>query len=116
MVGSTLTVEHIRRDPSNTLQEVLMAPKPKARVAPMPDPVSGAVWIPLTRARWALIDESDGDEVSRYNWHVTQAGYAARHVGRQVVRLHTQLTGMTGIDRIHETRLSISKSLDIRFL
>ncbi len=35
----------------------------KPRLAPEPPPVTGARWIPLTQGRFALVDESDYDEL-----------------------------------------------------
>lgn len=48
---------------------------------PPPDPVFGALWIPLrnrsgTVVAYTLIDEQDGD-LARFTWHLNLSGYAS---------------------------------------
>jgi hypothetical protein len=40
----------------------------QARSTPEPDPVPGARWIPLSQNKFALVDEADYADVSRFTW------------------------------------------------
>jgi hypothetical protein len=44
------------------------------RISPEPDPVDGAKWIPLTKGKFALVDEQDFEEVSRLSWRLSPTG------------------------------------------
>jgi hypothetical protein len=42
----------------------------KSRPSPLPPPVIGAKWVPLTRGLFALVDDTDFEAVNRWNWSV----------------------------------------------
>lgn len=62
-----------------------------------------AVLIPLryrdgsVRA-YALVDTADADFVNQWRWHLNSEGYAMRNEGRQRIRLHRALLGLTPSD------------------
>lgn len=45
-------------------------PRPKPRLCREPAAVDGARWVPLTKERFALVDEADFALVSSYNWYL----------------------------------------------
>jgi hypothetical protein len=50
--------------------------------------------IPLTQGEFALVDDEDFEELSRYKWQVLRNGprsYAVRKAGKQI-RMHRQIT------------------------
>lgn len=76
---------------------------PKARL-PIPDacPV-GAVWVPLTRGRFALVDEEDAKRVFAHSWSVKDCGrgactvYAESQIAQRKVPLH-RFVLLLGVD------------------
>lgn len=51
------------------------------RTAPMPPPVDGAKWVPLTKGLFALVDAVDYESVSKYTWTAlttSRSNYAVR--------------------------------------
>ena len=47
--------------------------------------------IPLTRGRFALVDEQDYFYLMAFRWHCTAKGYAARMDGRKIVLMHREI-------------------------
>lgn len=47
---------------------------PNPRSTNPPPPIPGKRFIPLTQGEWAIVDEADYEEVSKYNWCVTGKG------------------------------------------
>ena len=62
----------------------------KPRITPFPAQVEGARWIPLTRGKFTLVDDSDYSFLSQYNWTFTDCGrgYALRTLTQDGKRLH----------------------------
>lgn len=71
----------------------------KPRTLPNPPAIHGARWIPLTKGMFALVDEEDYQELSRYSWVYAWQGYAFRKapVGEvpKQIRMHRQIIGVT---------------------
>ena len=80
------------------------------RIDPPPPSVSGATWIPLGRALFALVDLNDAPRVEAHLWCASGATtarhkiYAHRNVGNAWVKMHVDLMlpppGMT-VDHIN---------------
>lgn len=66
---------------------------------PPPPPVVDAVWIPLGRNRFALVDADVAVSVSAHVWHESK-GYAARTTPNGTVSLHRQVFGAKDGDAI----------------
>lgn len=75
----------------------------------------GCRWVPLTKGAFALVDESDWADVSRFNWHLSGDGrYAARTAPTETVFMHAHIAGPrpdhvngNGLDnRRHNLRLA----------
>jgi hypothetical protein len=84
--------------------------QPKPRTAPEPPAVAGARWIPLTRGKFALVDEEDYEALSQYHWFFSGRGYAERAgaVRGQIVRMHRVVAGATAgveVDHVSGDRL-----------
>ena len=47
-----------------------------ARPTEFPPDIEGARWIPLTKGKFALVDEQDYEPLSKYFWCYTRQGYA----------------------------------------
>ena len=92
-------------------------PPPEKRVRPQADPLPStspgpasepgprfSVPIPIYRrgavVAYAAVDAEDALLTMRHRWHLSAAGYAIRHVGRTVVRLHRVLLGLQPGDPI----------------
>src|SRR5437762_12805778 len=57
--------------------------------------------IPLTKGKNAIVDASDFEWLSQWNWHAEfhkkrNCFYAATHNGKLVVRMHRMILGCTG--------------------
>lgn len=76
--------ERVRRSTSDTSGNKPASRTPRglaARCTPEPTPVPGARWVPLTRGRFALVDEADFAAVSIHFWQYVppcagRTGYA----------------------------------------
>lgn len=60
--------------------------------------------IPLTKGKFAVVDDEDYEELSRYKWFVDSIGYAGRNIrypgmGRKTLRMHRFLMGLDFGDR-----------------
>lgn len=60
--------------------------------------------IPLTRGRYALVDDGDYEELNRHKWHASwnptnRSYYAKRRVGRVMVRMHREICELKPGDR-----------------
>lgn len=66
-----------------------------------PPAVLGARWLPLTRGKWALVDEGDFAGVVGFAWQFAPPGYAQRSrraeeaASPPKIRLHRHLLGLT---------------------
>ena len=70
------------------------APKVAARrQAPPPSVIVGAVWVPLTRGKWTLVDEADHEAVMRHRWFYDAQGYARSKINGRSTALHLFLIG-----------------------
>ena len=53
--------------------------------------------IPLTKGRFALVDDATYPELVKYKWHLTSQGYAAATMAingrRQIITMHRLLVG-----------------------
>jgi hypothetical protein len=60
------------------------------------------ITVPLTRGKFALIDDADADLVLAHKWYADNPTptrwYAATHIKRKIVRMHTLLTGFALTD------------------
>ena len=66
----------------------------------LPPPVVGALWVPLTQSKFALVDEQDR-WVLGYPWHYKECRnceYAARREDGHSLYLHRQILGLTPAD------------------
>ena len=61
--------------------------------------------IPLTQNKYALVDDEDFEEMSKYNWRFAQ-GYAIRHVRKDKEKRRTTT-------RMHRMILDVKKGRDI---
>ncbi|SDW23526.1 AP2 domain-containing protein [Paenibacillus sp. PDC88] len=52
--------------------------------------------ISLTKGAVSLIDNEDFDAISKYSWHLTSSGYAARRESGKIILMHRQLLGIHG--------------------
>lgn len=78
-----------------------VCPRFRAVVAPVvrcrpPTPTKkGIRYIPLTKNRFAIVDEADYERLSRFKWCVSCTGrkklYACRMEGRRVVKMHREI-------------------------
>jgi hypothetical protein len=51
--------------------------------------------IPLTQGKFAIVDDDDYPELSRYKWHARNIKgnwYTQRHIGKQTIFMHRQIT------------------------
>ncbi len=71
--------------------------------------------IPLTRVRVAIVDEADFETISRFSWHCTSHGYAARTVVekgvKRVVYMHREVARPLESEQVDHINLD---SLDNR--
>lgn len=67
----------------------------KERSAAPPPPVEGATWIPLTRGKFALVDNEDAPAVSERTWCCSDSryGYAVSRKDGKNTYLHEFLLG-----------------------
>lgn len=92
----------------------------KPRSATAPPAVPGARWLPLTRGRFALLDEADFDRLSRFAWTYSERhGYAFRKAPKGThsaahLRLHREVLEITDptitVDHRHGDRLDCRRS------
>lgn len=71
----------------------------KPRSATCPPKISGTQWIPLTRGKFAIVDETDHALVARFNWRALKDGntwYAATGGSRQspFLFMHRLIAGL----------------------
>ena len=63
--------------------------------------------IPLTRGKYAIVDEDMAEEIGKYNWHCTYYGYAKRLLSKKPLihqSMHELVMGCKNIDHInHDT-------------
>ena len=78
--------------------------------------------IPLTRGRFALVDDEDFEELNKYKWCMSAKGYAVRtsytNDGKALVRMHQAIMGIKAgheIDHIFGNTLDNRKS-QLRFV
>lgn len=72
-----------------------------------------AKMIPLTRGKFALVDDADYEWLSQWKWHCLLQGYAARRRkvsegGRELILMHRQITGAIDgfeVDHINGNKL-----------
>ncbi len=68
---------------------------PQPRLDPELAPVPGARWIALTKGFFALVDETDFEQVNKYSWSAVKDAenniYARGRIGTKVVRLLARL-------------------------
>lgn len=56
----------------------------------LPATVPGAVWVPLTKGKFALVDAADA-WVLQSPWSTHDAGYATRRENKKVIYMHRQI-------------------------
>lgn len=64
--------------------------------------------IPLTRGKYALVDEDDYEVLSKSKWSLHSAGYAIRSANRKLVYMHRLVTGAKNgeyVDHINGNKL-----------
>lgn len=76
--------------------------------------------IPLTQGKFALVDDEDFEELSKYRWYLSRSGYANRHpkmingVRRGKISMHRQVMDMVPSgkmpDHINGNRIDNRKS------
>jgi hypothetical protein len=80
-----------------------MARPPKPRLEPPDSLYHGTKYIALTKGQFALVDEGDFEELSRFNWYAswaksTQSYYAVRRTGTESGRhfeyMHRYILGL----------------------
>lgn len=81
---------------------------------PPPDPVFGALWIPLrnrsgTVVAYTLIDEQDGD-LARFIWHLNPGGYASGWAKR---RSRGSGTDLNGTQLMHRVILGVAPGVEV---
>ncbi len=87
-----------------------MASRPAPRTTPEPPAVPGARWVPLTRAKFTLVDEADYERVAAFSWQAVEKRghwYAQRIVGgrdrRTCLPMHRFIVGaLPGEDVDHK--------------
>ena len=82
----------VRIDPSGCCRNFRPRGQRKARTMP-PEPPSDEIrYIPLTQGKYAIVDASDYEWLSRYQWYAAQTGcglcYAATNVDGKTVFMH----------------------------
>lgn len=80
--------------------------------------------IPLTRGKFAIVDDEDFEYLSQWKWHCTSAGYAARrgprcsrHPAGPMILMHRQIMQARPakyVDHINHDRLDNRRS-NLRF-
>lgn len=69
--------------------------------------------ITLTKGYVALVDDEDYEELNKYKWwvyvSVSNKAYAVRQVSRKTIYMHTQISGIKGIDHIDRNGLNNQK-------
>jgi hypothetical protein len=107
----------VRIDPEGVCPRFRAAPGPVLRCKPPRPRKKGVRHIPLTKNRFAIVDERDYEELSRFKWCVSCTGrrklYACRMVGRCVVRMHRQIMNAPPgkvVDHIDGNSLNNSRS------
>ena len=50
--------------------------------------------IPLSKGKWAIVDEEDYTTLNKHNWHITASGYAVRRIQGQNYGMHRQILGL----------------------
>ena len=59
----------------------------------LPPPIAGALWVPLTKGKFALVDKQDR-WVQTVPWMAHDAGYATRKEGGRSLYMHRELLGL----------------------
>lgn len=107
----------VRIDPAGVCPRFRAAPGPVLRCKPPRPDKKGVRHIPLTKNRFAIVDERDYEELSRFKWCVSCTGrrklYACRMEGRRLVRMHRQILNAPAgkvVDHIDGNSLNNSRS------
>lgn len=68
--------------------------------------------IPLTRGKYAIVDEEDFEKMNQWKWHCTYFGYAARREGKngKMIFMHSEICGFEAPDHINRNKLDNRKS------
>jgi len=87
--------EIVRIDPDGVCPRFQASPGPIVRCKPPKPHKKGIRHIPLTKNKFAIVDECDYERLARFKWCVSSTGrkkhYACRMVGRSVVRMHREI-------------------------
>lgn len=49
--------------------------------------------IPITQGKHVIVDDSDYDNLVKYNWCLTESGYAVRRENGKTIYMHQQILG-----------------------
>lgn len=89
-----------------------MAKRQRAEVECPPLPYPNTKWVPLTRGKFALVDESDYERLSAWCWCALALGYAVRGMDEdgkfRMVYMHREIMSAPGdlqVDHINRDRL-----------
>lgn len=84
---------------------------------PLPHPsIHGAMLVPLTQGRFALIDERDAEAVARTRWSISGTGRYAVNTATGTVFLHRFIWGLSGgaetpyVDHIDRDELNCTRA------
>ncbi len=75
----------------------------------MPEPVAGAVWVPLSAGFFSLVDEVDYQKVNEWNWSTKISGHGQGKKFRYGHRIDT----IHGYTTLHRFILGVSEECDI---
>lgn len=69
-----------------------------------PEPILGARWLPLTKGKFALVDEADFSLVLKHSWHAQEVAgnnwYATTEINGRAVALHAFILGSSWVGHI----------------